>query len=52
MGIALGIIFLNVGVMMWLISKLNGNRNADRLSGDIIKASIMLVAVAFLVYVW
>lgn len=52
LGVVLGIVLLNVGIMMWLVGKLSINRNASRLAGEIIKASIMLVAVAVLVHMW
>ncbi len=52
MGVFLGIAFLNAGIVMWLISGVSGNKNGSRLSGEIVKASVILVAFAFLVYIW
>lgn|GEM_PF-5362383 len=52
MGVSLGIVLLNAGIMMWLVGRIRGNRNASRLAGEIVKASAVLVALAFLVYIW
>ncbi len=51
-GVCLGVVLLNVGIIMWFIAKINSSGNASRFAVEVIKAAIMLVAVAVIVYIW
>jgi len=52
LGVACGIVLLNLGVIINLLGEINGSSGAGRVSNELMRSSMILLAIALLLRFW
>ena len=51
-GLRLGLLLLETGILLWVVSCVSGRTDFAALSAEIIKGSTALIAITILLYLW